>query len=153
MAGLVEAVRANVDESCIGRRCRTRGCTVGMRDAPRPNVLIKMDCRRLPIGGSDTRCDFMFVGDDCVVALELKKGRAHASEIVEQLRAGARFADSIVPRGARVRFFPVAVFGGIRKEEREQFRRTNFLIRFRGKNEEVRLLECGQLMVDALRRG
>ena len=152
MAGLVDAVRATVDESCTARRCRTRGCVVSMKDAPRPNVLIKMDCRKLPIGGSDTRCDFMFVSDDCVVALELKKGRAHASEIVEQLRAGARFADSIIPRGSRVRFLPVAVFRGIRKNEREQFRRANFLIRFRGRSEEVRLLECGQLMVDALRR-
>ena len=106
MGGLVEAVRANVDARCIVTRCSAEGCTVNMNGVRGAHILINMDCRRLGIGRRDSRCDFIFVSDDGdrVVALELKRGSLDASDVVEQLRAGARFAERIVPRGVTVNF-------------------------------------------------
>ena len=77
MTGLVEAVRAKVPSGCIARGCSAQGCSVSMRDAPRPNVIVNMDCDGLGIRQGDRRCDFMFVSDDggWVVALELKRGK------------------------------------------------------------------------------
>ena len=152
MTGLVDAVKAKVSSECIVRRCGARGCSVSMTGAPRPNVLVNMDCRELPIGRGDTRCDFVFVSDDgdWVVALELKRGRLDASEIVGQLQAGAKFAEGIVPEDASVQFLPVAVHGGkTHKIEREQIRRAK--IRFRNKQFNVKMLGCGRRLNDILK--
>ena len=151
MTGLVEAVRAKVPSGCIARGCSARGCSVSMRDAPRPNVIVNMDCDDLEIQQGDSRCDFMFVSDDgWVVALELKRGKPDANEIVGQLQAGARFAERIVPEGASVQFRPVAVYGGkLHRNEVNRFRRSQ--IRFRGRRVNLELLRCGRRLNDILK--
>lgn len=144
MTGLVDAVKAETPSGCIATRCRAQGCSVNMTGAPQPNVLVDMDCDDLKIEEGDRRCDFVFVSDDgdWVVALELKRGKPDANEIVEQLQAGARFAESIVPQRAKVRFLPVAVYGGkLHRTEVNRFRRSR--IRFRGESVSLELLRCG----------
>ena len=154
MAGLVEAVRSAVAERCLATRCRAQGCSVSMRDAPQPHVLIDMDCEDIEIEAGERRCDFIFVSDDGdrVVALELKRGDLDASYVVEQLRAGARFVERIVPRQVDVNFVPLAVYGGKfhRKEREELLKRTNW-IRFRGKRFQVDSLRCGRGIVEKLK--
>lgn len=152
MTGLVDAVRAKVSSGCIVRRCGARGCSVNMTGAPQPNVLVDMDCDDLEVEEGDRRCDFMFVSDDgdWVVALELKRGRLDASDIVGQLQAGAKFAEGIVPEDASVQFLPVAVHGGkTHKTEREQIRQAK--IRFRNKQFNVKMLGCGRQLNDILK--
>ncbi len=154
MAGLVDAVRSKVAQKCLVTRCGAKGCSVSMKDAPRPNVLVNMDCRDLGIKDDASKCDFMFVSDDgdWVVALELKKGSVRASEMVGQLRAGARFADRIIPRNTTARFLPVAVYGGkLHRDEVNKFRQSANQINFRGKRVRVELMRCGRRMVEALR--
>ena len=152
MAGLVEAVRAHVDEACIATRCSAEGCWVNMTGAPQPNLLIKMDCDGLGVEDGDSKCDFMFISDDgdWVVALELKRGKPDASAIVEQLRAGARFAERIVPRDVNVQFLPLAVYGGkAHSTELRKFRQSQ--ISFRGERVQVELLKCRRRIVEKLR--
>ena len=135
MAGLVEAVRANVDERCIATRCIAAGCSVSMNGVRGDHILLNMDCSSLGIGRRDRRCDFIFVSDvgDWVVALELKRGSLDASNVVEQLRAGARFVERIVPRGAEVNFIALAVYGGkFHKNERNVLLKRANWIDFRG---------------------
>ena len=73
------------------------------------------NCESL-VSKNETRCDFLFIGEnksrDWVVPLELKKGQPTVREIVPQLQAGALIADGIVPRNAIVKFRPVAAYGG-----------------------------------------
>ena len=152
MTGLVEAVKAKVPSGCIAARCRAQGCSVSMQGAPQPNVLVNMDCDDLEIQRGDRRCDFMFVSDDggWVVALELKRGKPDANEIVGQLQAGARFAERIVPERASVQFRPVAVYGGkLHRNEVNRFRRSQ--IRFRGRRVNLELLRCGRRLNDILK--
>ena len=154
MAGLVESVRSAVAERCLATRCRARGCSVSMKDAPQPNALVNMDCRDLGIKDDASKCDFMFVSDDgdWIVALELKSGSVRASEVVAQLRAGARFADRIIPRNVRARFLPIAVYGGkLHRDELNKFRQSANQINFRGKRVSVELLRCGRGIVQKLR--
>ena len=154
MAGLVESVRSKVAERCLATRCRAQGCSVNMNGVRGDHILINMDCRSLGIGRQDGRCDFIFVSDDGdrVVALELKRGDLDASYVVEQLRAGARFVERIVPRGVDVNFVPLAVYGGKfhRKEREELLKRANW-IGFRGKRFQVDSLRCGRGIVEKLK--
>ena len=100
MTSLVEQVRASVPPACIANGCRKRGCTVSLTGAPRPFVMIDMDCDELQINRASRRCDFMFVSDKgrWVVPLELKRGRLNAGEIVAQLRAGRDSLTELSPK-------------------------------------------------------
>ena len=155
MTSLVEQVRASVPPSCIAKRCRKKRCLVNLTGAPRPSVLIDVDCHELRISQTSRRCDFVFVSDEggWVVPLELKRGNLDANEAVEQLRAGARFAEGVVPKGASVQFLPIAVCGGrVHHIERRKLRSNASRIRFRGQYVYIELLKCGQPLTQALRR-
>ena len=155
MTSLVEHVRSSTPPDCIAGRCRREGCTVSLTGAPRPFVMIDMDCDELQINRASRRCDFMFVSDEgrWVVPLELKRGRLNAGEIVAQLRAGAQFADRVIPKGATVQFRPVAVCGGkVHRIQHTKLRSKASRIRFRGRFESIKLLKCGQALTQALRR-
>lgn len=155
MNSLVGQVRAAVPPACCVNRCRKKGCSVSLTGAPRPFILIDMDCHELQISQASKRCDFMFVSDDggWVVPLELKRGKLDSGEMVEQLRAGAEFADRVVPKGASVRFLPIAVCGGkVHRIERDKLRSNASRIRFRGQYVYIELLKCGQALAEKLRR-
>ena len=152
--GLVDDVRKNVSDACLVNRAQAQGCSTTLPGSPDSRLLIDMDCRELGLNQRASRCDFIFVSDDgdWVVPIELKRGRVRASEVVEQLRAGARFAERVIPRGAAVNFRPVTVHGGkIHPAERRALLRKSAQIRFRGKSEGIELLRCGQPLAAALR--
>ena len=122
--------------------------------APEPYILIDMDCSDLPIRQSDQRCDFVFVSDDgnWVVPLELKSGNPDAGTMVDQLRAGARFAEEVVPRDIEVQFQPIAVFGGkFHGNDRRRFRQPASMVSFRGFKVRIELLRCGAPLINALK--
>ena len=155
MTSLVQHVRASVPPNCIANRCKKQGCTVRLTGAPRPFVLIDMDCNELKVSQTSRRCDFMFISDDgsWVVPLELKGGNLDANDAMEQLQAGARFAERVVPRGSSVQFLPVAARDGrVHRAERDKLRSKKSRIRFRGQFVPIQLLRCGQPITQALRR-
>ena len=75
-----------------------------------PFVLIDMDQPCSPSGENGKRCDYLFFsgyeGKDWVVPMELQKGKASASKIVEQLQAGAVIAEKLVPKGSILNSVP-----------------------------------------------
>ena len=157
MTNLVRRIRENLPDECFATgRLRKKGCSVSLRDAPVPSITIDMDKPQAPGGQSDTRCDYIFIGgsdDVLLIPLELKKGELDASDIVKQLQAGADIAATrIIPEGEGVQFLPVAVCGG--KFHRAEIRRlSQSKIRFNNQNANVRLLRCGQRLIDALPTG
>ena len=155
MTTLVESVRSRVPKNCISTRCQAKGCSANVGDAPTPFVLVDMDCRTLSLNQSSSRCDFIFVTDsgDLVAALELKRGKVEASQVVRQLQAGADFADSVVPKRSVVRFVPIAVYGGkAHRGELTKLGRKQSQIRFRSSRVRIELLRCGQPLVNAIRK-
>ncbi len=157
MSGLVQRVRANVDDRCIATRIRKQGCSVSLDGAPVSRVIVDFDKPGSPLGSSDQRCDYLFVADAAdrdgwVAPLELKRGRFHAGEFVRQLQAGANAAEKLVPGSAKVRFRPIAVVGGaMTKEEWNISRQKRNAVRFRGRQELLRSLKSGQRLADELR--
>ena len=85
--------------------------------------------------------------------MELKKGKPNANELVPLLQAGNDDGDRIIPRGSRVRFVPIAVFGGeLTRIELLRFANPANRIRFRGERADVKFLRCKRPLAEALRR-
>ena len=157
MTGLVGTIRGKVNSTCIEYRgIKKEGCSVSLRDAPQPRLIIDFDKPGSPLGKHQTRNDYLFVAEvptkpDWVVPLELKGGEMDASEVVGQLKAGARSAEQLVPNAMSVNFRPVVAFGGgIDKAERKVLRAKPNKVRFHGIAEPVRLIKCGDQLIKAL---
>ena len=153
MTTLVESVRSRIPKNCISTRCQANGCSADVGAAPTPFLIVDMDCRTLSLNQRSSRCDFIFVTDrgDVVAALELKRGKVEASQVVRQLQAGADFADSLIPRRSSVRFVPIAVYGGkAHRGELTKLGQRRAQIRFRSSHVRVELLKCGQPLVNAI---
>ena len=102
---------------CIAKgKYSKEGCSVSLKGAPTPPIMIDLDKPQAPVRQNDPKCDYIFIGgcgDVWLAPLELKKGELDASKVVKQLQAGADIADAhIIPANEQVQFQPVAVFGG-----------------------------------------
>ena len=150
MSDIVDDVRSKVSEQCCVTRCRKEGCSVLLPDELQPFVVIDMDHSDSPKAESGKRCDFLFVSPRWIAPMELKKGKANASEIIPQIEAGASVLDELVPDDAMVDFRPTAAYGGkLKKYEIDAFRKKK--IQFRKQREIVRLIRCGASLSQALR--
>ena len=153
MANLVDQIKRKLPNECLKKGKLTKeGCAVSLKGAPRPSIKIDMDNKKAPVGQNETKCDYIFIGgcDDVVLApLELTKQDLNASKIVRQLRAGADIAATrIIPKGEQVQFQPVAFCDGkIHPDQRQRLAQSK--IRFNNQNANVRLLRCGQRLIDA----
>ena len=159
MCELVEVLKRNISSECHARRCTKEGCSVPLKDAPSPHLLIDMDCGALEIPPDSGRCDFLFVGCEStrgagwVVPLELKSGSPRATDIVEQLRAGAQFAEARIPAQHKPTFLPVTVYGGkLHRAESDKLKKSQNKISFRGKTYEIKLIRCNTPLKNALSR-
>ena len=153
MTGLVDAVREKVSPKCLSRKCNRPGCRVPLNDAPNPRLIIDFDKSGSPLGERATRCDFLFIAEEddesaWVAPLELK-GRLDVSRAVQQLQAGARAAEGLIPQNAKVNFRPVVAFKGIPKAERTALKSK---VRFHEQTEALRLIKCGAPLIQALRQ-
>ena len=152
-ANIVEEVRRAIPAGCVVNRCRKGRCTVSLRNAPEPRVLIDLDHSSIADQNA-TRCDYIFIGGSdkvWVAPMELKSGSPKAGEIVPQLQAGADIADGIVPRGAKVQFMPLAVFGGSGPSDARVFKKSAYRIVFREQRKEIKLHKCRTPLALALR--
>ena len=157
MTGLVGMVRGKVNNTCIENRgIKKEGCSVSLKDAPQPRLVIDFDEQGSPLGKNQTRCDYLFVAEDhskpgWVVPLELKKGQLDTSGIVRQLKAGAHAAEQLIPNTMAVNFRPVVAYGGgIHTAERNALKAKHNQVRFHGTVEPVRLIKCKEQLTKAL---
>lgn len=153
MTSSVVAIRARIDPRCLTNKCKKDGCSVSLRCAPEPRVIIDLDRCASLVQRNEKRCDYLFIGGNREVVLapmELKRGRVDASEVVAQLRAGVRSAKKVVPKGLRVLFRPVVAYGAIHKAERAELRKNANAIVFRTSKELVRLVKCSEPLSKAL---
>lgn len=151
---VAEHIEGKVSPKCLAQKCRKSGCKVRVSVRRGIDCLIDMDHKRAP--ATDGKCcDYIFLGDSehdghWVVPLELKRGKPSPDQVVPQLQAGAKVAESLL-QGQDVRFRPVAAYGGSpRKYAREGFKKSANVVRFRGRGELVRLINCGTLLANVL---
>lgn len=165
-ATAVDAVRARTEPQFQATNCSDSGCTLPLLNAPEPYVLIHVDVPNFQVRGGQwrlpndqRRCDYLFVGGNdedsggpWVVPVELTTGRKDPRDFVEQIDGGILVADELIPKGIRCRFRPVGgcrfrMLGrGVSDELRKRINQVNF----RGDRQNIRLVECGTQLVDAL---
>ena len=142
---LVESVRAQVAPSVLVRRCNKSGCNVPLKGVPQPHLVLDLDKPGSPLGQSETRCDYLIVGEnsgksDWAVALELKRGQVHA-DVANQLQAGANVTDQLVPPKADIDFKPVVAGRGFHSHLKRTLAKRK--VQFRQKQLAVILISCG----------
>jgi len=124
---------------------------VTLGGVPKGHILIDMDCH---VGPNQVRCDFLFVGRlktanvEWVIPMELKRGQVEASGVIDQLQAGAKVAERLVPRKASVEFQPIVASGRINPEQRRIL--SSKKVVFRGKKFAIRRIECGSSITTAI---
>ena len=154
MGNLVKRIKKKLPNKCLATgKYRKKGCSVSLKNAPKPPLMIDMDECQALVGKNKRKCDYIFIGgcgDVWLAPLELKKGDLDASKVVKQLQAGADIAARIIPAGEPVQFRPVAVFGGkLHRIQRTQLLKPSSKIRFKGERFNIHLLECGSPLIEA----
>ena len=157
MTGLVEAVRRGIVDSCIeDGPLRRKDCEISLEGAPPSRVVIDFDKPGSPLSEKRRRCEYLFVADrdgggGWVVPMEFKSGSMRVAKVAEQLQAGARVAERLVPKGNSISFRPVAVlYDSVNKKQRRDLKEQGNRVRYRGHWEPVRRLQCGDLLSDVL---
>ena len=157
MPNLVDQIKRTLPKECLKKGKLTKeDCTVSLQGAPTPSITIDMDNKKAPVGQSETRCDYIFIGGSVnvfLVPLELMEGKPDTTKIVRQLQAGANIADDrIIPERAQVQFRPIAFCGG-KFSKVETRRLSQRKILFRGKRFDIKLARCGSPLINALPKG
>lgn len=153
----MRAVREGTDKRCHVTACTEPGCSLSLQKVPEPFLLLNLEHPSAPVARSAPRCDFLFVGieedrGEWVVPIELTSGAARVSKFLPQLRAGADIANRILPKDARLKFRPVAAYGGeLRRSERDNFLKQANHVVFRNRATPVKLIRCGSPLTKALR--
>ena len=138
-------MRKGVPQGCQASRIDKDGCTLSLSGVPRNRAIVDMDCDHLNLQ-SRKRCDYLLVCGEgrnvWVVLIELKSGGFRASEVKEQLQAGAEFAHAKLPTDRQFNFVPVLAHGkAARRLELQKLREMK--ITLRGKRRQPKTLNCG----------
>ena len=145
MTGLLSTVRSKVSPPCLVSRCRKDGCSVALPGTADSRLIIDCDEEGSPFGLHDAKCDYLLFeeaqnGTARAVPIELKSGGIRASEVIDQLQAGAKAVENLIPPGTAIRLQPLLAYGNIPKGERAALNRG--VIRFRDKNVRISKIRC-----------
>lgn len=150
---LLERICASVDSACIVRRLRKEGCTVGLDGTHDHRLILDLDRPASPLGPDEARCDYLLFiqppeAQMCVVPLELKGGSAR-THVVDQLQAGAKLANRLLPASAPAVLRPVLAYRSMPTEVSKELRRRP--IQFRNTQNYVGRMKCGTALANAIR--
>ena len=153
----LEIVSEKTNKQCHVSSCSESRCSLSMKNAPEPSVLLSLEHDASPADAARPHCDFLFVGGcdyergEWVAPVELTTSAARVSKFLTQRRAGAEIANDLIPRNLQVRFRPIAVYGGeLRRIERDNFLKRANRVVFRNKPTPVKLVRCGSPLTKAL---
>ena len=116
-------------------------------------LILDLDRPASPFGADETRCDYLLFiqppkAQMCVVPLELKGGSAR-THVVDQLQAGAKLADRLLPATATAVLRPVLAYRSMPTEVSKELRRRP--IQFRNTQNYVGRMKCGTALANAIR--
>ena len=153
MKGLVAAVSDAVPDGCRSKYCDKECCKLSVGIAKVKWVLVDLDCEEIHIPRGRKRCDYVFVGEKrtkaWVALIELKSGRFHAAEVIDQLQGGAETVEAWLPDNSAFQFVPVLAHGrDLRIKQRNELR--SHKVRLCGQTRRVALVRCGGRLKDAL---
>ena len=150
MNGFTHDVGSRIeDPACLVDVIGKGSCGVSLDDAPQPHLVVDLDRTGSPLGGAQSKCDYLLFADpSLVMPIEIKDGAPNVAKVERQLQAGARAADGLAPRGVAILCRPVLVSKALRRQKQVDLRKA--LVRFRGREERVRRVACGDPLTDVL---
>lgn len=147
MSAALDRIREKASDDHCCESCSRDGCRVDLNGAPSPRLIVDADSAFPAHGMEGKRCDFILFlsgGGRMLVAapIELKSGNVDASEAVDQLRAGAAFADRLSQGEDEVDCRPILFHGkSIHRKQRADLARGK--VNFRGRKLTVKIARCG----------
>ena len=150
MNNMLKHIQDRIGAENCRRSCSRDKCMVHLDDINPDRVIANADSKGLSEFFPGKRCDFILFlkesgGTMVIVPLELKSGKAEANDIAEQLQAGARFAEEMIPEPCP--FSPVCrpiLFHGrsLHPLQRKELNRKK--VRFRGYEWTIQTARCGR---------
>ncbi len=150
MNGLVDAVRAKLNPSCIVDSIVKGRCGVSLADAPRPHVIVDLDEAGSPLGPTQTKCGFLFFADldNLAMPIEIKDSVPNVVQATRQLQAGARAADRLAPRDLDIVLQPVLVSKSMRRKQGFELRKQR--VQFRRRPKRIQRVSCETQLTAAI---
>ena len=148
MNNVLKCIQDKIGAEHCSRSCSRDGCDVDLDGTPSPLIVADADCEGLNDYFASKRCDFIlfFQSSDSAVViapLELKHGRVEVKDAVEQLQAGVRFAERVMPNTLHPVCQPILFHGkGLHKTQRDKLNRAK--IHFQGARLTIRTAKCCQ---------
>ena len=152
MNSVVGSVKKLVPSKCLVKTCRKGGCSLSMKGAPAPRLVVDVDCDALSAPAHTKRCDYVLIGQDksttYVAPIELKAGAFRGGDVVHQLQAGADLAGHWIQRQAQFRLVPILAYGKVAAKARlKALRKTK--VKLHGQERQAVLIRCGQPIATA----
>ena len=104
---ILSELRACFNESSLINTCSGEGCNVDMTEMPSERVIVNLEHEFDLRGRSEKRCDrflfFIHPTENHLVAasIELKRGKAVESDVIEKTENSLKFIDQIAPVSIR----------------------------------------------------
>ncbi len=145
----LEEIRRQVGQNATKSYTRS-GCSVSMahlRSKPTNRVVLDVDLASPTNRAKTNQCDLILFHIDDVqnglvgVPMELKGGGVDASEVIVQLREGARIVDNLAPKDVNINLVLVLVHGeSMHKRQRNKLRTAR--IKFRNEEFPINTTTC-----------
>lgn len=158
MTPSIQAVQASTNSACHSTTCYDSGCGLslnGLNNLNRPYALLNLEHAESPADKTKRHCDFLLfgipnrAGTEWVIPIELTRGaNKTAQRIVEQLAGGAEVADTLLQGVVNIKLKGVVGQKGLHRHQFDNLRQMR--VPFRGKRCRIKILECGDDLVDAL---
>ena len=148
MVKYLEDIRNEVGEDNVTSDCSRDCCEVSLEGVAAERLIVDVDAAFPALGKKGKRCDFIvfleFDDDSLLVApLELKSGGFDASDVLRQLRSGAKFGEELSPKNNAPYCRPVLIHGKpLGTWQRKKLNEAK--IPFRGSNITILTARCGQ---------
>ena len=148
MNKMLTGIGKEVGEENLSQSCSRDGCRVHMTDVPSSRVIVDMEEVFKSPKLTGKQCDFVLFlqttrNSLLIVPVELKSGRADASHVAEQLRAGAEFAAKVVSKTSAPTFRPILFHGRkLHPKQRRDINRAK--VRIQGVEVSIKTARCGR---------
>jgi len=147
---LTEKIYNKFKKTCMVNKLERPECILSLRDISKPYTFIDLDLSGSPLGPNDIRCDFLVFIDNvegipCVAPLEFKS--TWRGKIVKQLQAGAKEIENHVPPELECSFRAVGVLGNFPRNKRREIRQR---VSFRNQDQPIRIIYCGDPLIEAI---
>lgn len=147
---VLEEIRVRVDRENLIHSCSGEGCTISMTDIPAARIVVHVEREFDARSPNEKRCDRLLFYVNATkklvaVPIELKRGKARESEVIEKLENSLKFAANLVPTPITLKtvYVPLLFHGrGINWTNPK--RRKQLSLSFRGRNLQVLIGHCGK---------